>query len=148
MTHSAAQVVAQVLQNMGLGGSPTGGSLTTSWPVYYSNEPNEPDNCITVYDTIGTSSGRSMIDGELWYHYGVQIRIRATDHFTGWQKADSIRTAIAKQIFAMKLPIGVNNYLVPAVSRIGSVLAIGVDNPHTKRKVFTLNAVTAIQQLN
>jgi hypothetical protein len=74
-------VIQQVLIELGLGTDPDT-DPGEAWPVYSGSEPggqDAPDNCLTVYDTDPKPDGRSMLDGETWQHYGLQIRIFA--HF-------------------------------------------------------------------
>src|SRR5688572_13398595 len=96
LLHSPGEVVAYLLVELGLGATPTNPPASpATWPVYAEGEPDTPDNCITVYTTAGRSDGRSMIDGELFEHYGVQIRIRGRTQTDGWQKASAVRKAIS-----------------------------------------------------
>jgi len=45
---STAGIVQQLLIDLNLATDPTVGS---EWPVYCGYEPDDPDDCITVYDT-------------------------------------------------------------------------------------------------
>lgn len=141
--HSPADVLRRLLIQLGLGTAPETRPLE-SWPIYASNEPSDPDNCITVYDTAGTDDGRSMIDGELFGHYGIQVRVRSLDHATGWLKADAIQTALAETVYDNAVTIGGSSYLVHSANKIGDVLALGKDVSDTKRSLFTLNAVLSL----
>jgi hypothetical protein len=143
LTHSPADILAQVLVDIGQGSSPSNNPLQ-AWPVYTTGEPNAPDNCITVKDTVGQDDGRTMPDGEPMFHPGFQIRLRATDEATGYAKANAIRTALS-QILNRTVTIGSNNYFVNCVVRIGQVLPLGKDTPHTKRSLFTLNAMLVVR---
>ncbi len=142
MYHSPAEVIRWLLVALELGTDPADGA---AWPVYATNEPNEPDNCITVYDTTGISDGRSMMDGALWQHHGFQVRVRAKDHHAGWVKADAIRTAMAEQACQRTVSRDGKRYLVWSINKIGLVLVLGIDNPTSKRQLFTVNAVAPIK---
>lgn len=144
MTNSQAEIAAQLLVDLGFGTDP----LTfQAWPVYSTAEPSAPDNCITVKDTDGTSEGRSMVDGELQEHFGVQVRVRSTTHPTGWQKALAVREALAKNLYDRTVTIGSSQYLVHCAAKISRVLSLGKDTPSTKRSIFTVNAVLALTSL-
>lgn len=143
LAHSPAQIISQLLVELGLAAAPT---ATATWPVYVSNEPTAPDNVVTVYDTQGKDGGRAMFTGELLGFSGFQIRIRAKDHPTGWVKADTIQTTLAQEVSLDTVHVEDTDYLVHAVSNIGDVLSLGKD-PNSNRRLFTINAIAAIRQL-
>src|SRR5687768_852739 len=92
-SHSPAEVVAQMLIDLGEGSDPASDG---AWPCGYSSEPADlPDNRITVYDTTGADFGGSMIDGELWGTFGIQVRVRAATHGVGWTKLQGIQDVLA-----------------------------------------------------
>lgn len=144
LTHSPAKILRQLLIDLSLGTLP---SANGSWPVYATHEPNLPDNCITVYDTVGTDDGRSMITGELWGHDGFLVRVRAADHDTGWLKADAIQTGLAESVYDRTVHVSGSTYLVHAVTRIGDVLTLGTESPTSKRSLFTINATVSLKSL-
>ena len=143
LTHSPADIVRRVLIDLGLGVDPP----STPWPVFASGEPDTPDNCITVYDTAGLDHGRSMIDGELFGHNGVQVRVRSNSHATGWTKADAIQTGMAKSVYQETVTISGQAYLVHAIAKIGDVLTFGKETPTSKRSLFTINALASIKEV-
>jgi hypothetical protein len=136
-------VARWALIQLGEGTDPAAGS---SWPVFCSSEPASPDNALTVYDTQGTDDGRSMIDGDLFGHYGVQLKVRSRDHATGWAKADAVQKAMAA-LYQLTVSIGSARYLVHCFARIGDVLALGQESPTSTRRMFTVNAIVSIRQL-
>lgn len=141
LTHSPARIIRQLLIDLGLGSN--GGT----WPVFYAMEPNAPDNCISVFDTTGTSDGRSMIDGELFGHEGFQVRVRAQDHDTGWTKADAIQKGLAEDVSLETVTVASSRYTVYAVTRISDVLPLGRQVPQSMRSIFTINATLAVNQV-
>lgn len=149
LLHSPAEVIQQLLIDLGLGTSPEVSPLQ-AWPVYSTNEPADgqqvSDNVITVYDTTGKGSGRSMHDGQVLGNFGFQIRVRARDHTTGWQKADAIQTTLAESVYQETVGIGSSRYFVHAVVNVGDVLALGTEAPGSRRSVFTINALCPIRQ--
>ncbi len=146
---SPAEILRQLLIDLSIGSDPTpwATGTGTTWPAFASNEPSSPDDCLTTYDTLGQDDGQSMIDGELWAHLGLQLRIRSTDHPTGWQKANAARVALSQSVHLRAVTISPNSYLVWAVTKIGQILAIGKQSPASKRSLFTLNMQMAVRQL-
>lgn len=143
LLHSPADVVRWLLIGLGVGTDP---SLSSAWPINADKEAATPDNVITIYDTAGRDDGRSMIDGELFYHYGLQVRVRAVDHVTGWPKADQIRVTMAQQVYGNSVTIGTSTYRVHCIAKIGEVLRLGQEVGSSKRSLFTINATVALRQ--
>ena len=146
LVHSPADIVAQLLIDLGLGTDPT---TNGTWPIYVGREPTIPDNCITVYDTAGVDDGRSMIDGETWNHYGFQVRVRSVDHRTGWVKADTISSTMAMNVLRTSTTITDSdgtktNYRIQCIARIGDTLKLGKEVPTSKRDIFTVNATMTL----
>src|SRR5215472_5350045 len=94
LLNSPAEIVRAALIEVGVADDPSpwmdlvngnGGvkPSNTMWPVFVWGEPSNPDNCITLYDTDGIDHGQSMVDLQLFAHYGIQVRIRSTDQRTG-----------------------------------------------------------------
>ena len=143
LSHTPAEIVAQLMRLW----DPT-------LLVYDTNEPDQYDLVTTVYDTEGRSDGRAMVDGELWDHVGIQARIRSSQHLDGERLANRIRTFWAQSI--NQAVIGMLNddgtpdgsrYLIWCLSKIGQVICIGKNVPPTKRSIFTINALTTIDEL-
>lgn len=144
LTHSPADVLRWLLIDLGQGSDPADGA---AWPVFASAEPDSPDSCLTVYDTAGRDSGRSHPDGERAEHHGVQVRVRATSHREGYQKARAIALALDQDVYRDTVVIGDDAYRVWSVSRTGDVLVLGTNIPGSKRHLFTVNAVVSLRQL-
>lgn len=148
MTHSAAVVLQQLLINLGVLADPSTTPTTTAadWSCFSTNEPDRPENCVTIYDTLGRDFGRTMPDGEALNHPGISIRVRSADHDSGQAKAHTIREALSKTIYQNTVHIGSNDYVVWDVNSISQVLPIGKNVPHSKRSIFTINARMAVYQ--
>jgi hypothetical protein len=145
LRHSPAEVIGQLLIDLGLGSDPV---LFQAWPVFNTGEPSAPDDCITVYDIDGSFDARIMDDGVIEEHPGWQIRVRATDHKTGWQKLDLIRTTISENVYAEFTTLDGILYSVHAFTQIGRILPLGTDRQHqTKRRIFTLNGTIPIHKM-
>ena len=141
LTYSPADIVRYLLIDLGLGTDPLDGG---TWPIYVSNEPDRPDNCITIYDTRGLIHGRMMPSGVQAKHYGVQIRIRCSNNESGWVKADAIWTALCEDVYHNRVDIEDEAYCLHNFALIGDILVVGHDSPATKRKVFTINPLLVL----
>lgn len=152
LTHSPAEVIQWLIVALDLGSDPdpANDALVGDWPVYFDSEPSNPDNCLTVYDTTGQNDGRTMIDGELLQHYGIQVRIRATDARTGWTKAQGIRKTLSENDVQRTVHVvadGVDAvYTLWNLARFGTVLRLGKDVSKTKRSLFTINFLASLRQ--
>lgn len=145
--HSAAEVIQQLLIDLGLGTTWDG---VLEWPTYFGNEPDLPDDAITCYDTQGTEDALTQPTGEQYMHSGVQIMVRSSKHGRGFVKANAIRDALCRSELALRAFVDVEQarYLVHSVVPKGDVLPIGSDSPSSKRVMFTLNLTTAIEPVN
>lgn len=120
------------------------------WPVFVGLEPSSPDNCITVYDTVGEKNGRVMTTGEMQLHHGIQVRIRAVDHPTGFTKARAIAVALDEEVYGADVFIDdgqrpASTYRVHSYTRRSGVFALGDESPNSKRQLFTVNLVTPLE---
>lgn len=140
ITYSPGDVIAQMLVDLGIG---TDSAVLLPWPVFVSSEPDLPDDCVTLYDTTGVIDGRSMIDGRVWTHYGIQVRVRSMNHQAGWAKADEIWTAFGKGVYDRRVTLGEVNFLVHSINRIEDIIPLGPElgGGGKGRRLFTINAV-------
>lgn len=148
MVHSAADVVAHLLVDLGLATGPGPGA---AWPVHVTNEPDLPDDCITVYKTEGRSPGRLMFTGETVMYPGVQVRVRSARPDTGWVKADAIRVALSESVYQRTVHMTIDgthyHYLVHCLHEVGDVIHAGVDRPRSERDIHTVNVLVDLKQL-
>lgn len=140
LTHSPAAIVRQLLIDLGLV------TASGTWPVKVSAEPDTPDNVVTIYDTAGETQGRIQYSGEVTDFHGLQIRVRAIDHPTGWAKVNAITTACAETVKRTTVAVSGTSYTVHAMTRRSGILAIGKDVPSSKRNLFTVNYTVSITQ--
>lgn len=154
LSHSPADIVRWLLVDLGLG---TDYRDRSTWPVYCAHESEKPDNVITVYDTAGTDDGSVMVGGELQGHYGFQVRVRATDHPTGWDKINTIRATLAEGVPAAgqvgyevsiddPASIGTKRYIVQNIANISAVNDLGKNVANEKTDLFTVNGVVNVDQ--
>lgn len=148
LEYSPAEIVQQLLINHGMG---TVGGAGGVWPIFSTNEPDEPDNCITVYDTTGGDEGR-IRSGEVQGPWGIQIRLRSSQHRIGIGKANQLWVEIAEEVrlenvtLSWDPDLGSIVYQVWSFGNIGNVLAIGKDSSASKRSLFTINAFVNIRK--
>ena len=149
LAFAPAAIVRQLLVDLGLGFNPVGGDQATlDWSCFYGQEPDRPDECITVFTTEGQDDGRSMMDGEIWHHYGIQIRLRARDERTGYAKLSGIRKTLSQGVYRRQVTVGPNVFQIQCGAKFSSVLPLGKDISTSKRQLFTLNLIAWIDQLN
>lgn len=122
-----------------------------AWPVYYDQEPDTPDNGITVYGTLGKDDGRTQIDGELQEHHGVQIRVRSLNKI-GFSVISQIATMcdglVDMGVTVATQELGTNKYIVQSVNRTGNgVLSLGKEMTPTRRNLYTLNALINVRMV-
>lgn len=145
LSHSPAVVVAKLLVDLALGAA-----SGQTWPVFTSEEPDGvgvPDAVITTYDTSGTSSGKTHADNERQEHHGVQVRIRSSTHDVGYTKARAIATAL-DAVNNATVGVDSSSYNVVATTRTSDVLSLGRETPVSNRRLFTVNFLVALTQLD
>lgn len=140
MNHSAADVLCQALVDNAVLIYPD--ESTTAWQCFVDGMPSMPDEVAVLIDEDGHDDGRSMLDGELFYHYGVQMILRGREHRSGYRKAEAVRQALAS-IYRQTVVVESEAYRVHCVAHIGQVLCLGKDTPNSKRSMFSLNMSVA-----
>ena len=144
LTHSVNDILRRLLVNAGKGTLP---SAAGSWPIGIER-PDSPDDCITLTETTGRRDGRTMTDGEVIEHLGVQIEVRAADHNTGFLKAKQLATYCDESIYNNGVTFESKIYNIINVSRVGGVMSIGRETPESARELFTFNVLVTIVQSN
>lgn len=140
LQHSAADIVGQLLVDLGLG------TRAGSWPVKVGSEPDKPDNVITTYVGPGVNNGRNQVDGVVSQLRGVQVRVRGSSHPTGFAKAETIAATLDQSVYDREVNVDGVRYLVRSLSRKGDLLSIGADAPGSERHLFTLNYLVDVKQ--
>ena len=150
LLHTPADVLRWALVGLGAGADPNvvdgSGNPTGSWPLYVSSEPNLPDDVLTLFNTSPRQDGRSMIDGEVWAHWGVQLRIRGTDPRTLGTKAHSLYNLLNEGLYYHNVVIDGTPYVVYSASGVG-LQDLGKDTPNSKRSLYTLNALITLRRV-
>lgn len=140
--YSPADILRRVMITLGIGTDPAAGG---DWPAFTGQEPTSPDDVITTYDTTGQTDGRFQVDGGLWDHFGVQIRVRAENHNVGWIKAHGIRKRLTEEVYDEYITLGSVRYKVN-VSKVGTVLALGKETNVSRRSLFTINLYVTLRE--
>ena len=155
LTHSPADILARILVELELGVTPEANSLTR-WQIFIGNEPDLPDEVITIYDTAGSDEGRVMADGERQEHHGIQARVRSRTHQGGWERIRRIALALDEDIYQYPLEIVGHNYLTHCLSVVGRVnrLQGGIGGKasagviaDSNLYVFTVNALMSVREV-
>lgn len=143
LTHSPADVVRQLLVDLGHGTDPADNS---DWGTYYSFMPEHRDRVLVVFDTAAVLEGRFQHDGETQEHHGVQIQARSDAYEAGYNKLRAIAVGLDRDVQLSGVTVASTLYTVYAVTRTSDVLSIGKEVEATKRSIFTLNALVALKQ--
>ena len=155
LLHGPADVFRWLLVQMNLGSDPTlwETGKGQDWPVQESTEPDQPDNCITVYDTTPRRDARMMTTGETYYHWGMQIRIRAQFKPYAAAKVHRMKVFLDQGVDQATVVVPATDaypysaqYLVPACSS-NEPIYLGSDSPRTKRYVYTLNVTAPVLRI-
>ena len=144
LSHSQAKVVQYLLFDLSAA-SCSDPRDNTSWPVFAHNEPNSPDNCVTVYDTQGVHQGKTQFDGEVQERHGIQIRVRAMNGATGRAKARQIAVALDPLKQKTVSVEAEGTYVICSFTRTSDVISLGKE-PGTDRSIFTVNFTLGLRQ--
>ena len=145
LTHDPADIIRYLLIDLSSATLPTANG---TWPAYSANEPDTPDNCITVYNTTGNIQARLNQTGAQVEKFGVQIRVRGATHPIGFAKGKTIENKMDTEVYRDVVTIASSQYLVHAVSRSGTLIFAGKDASSSKRFIFTLNILVDVRQLS
>ena len=93
----------------------------STWGIYVSKEPDEPDGVVTLYDKGGSSPNPKFILDEPT----VRIRIRGDkmEYIAAWDKAEDVKDALLGIT-----PQTVNGTFYTGILMIGEILFLGYDD--------------------
>jgi len=149
LSHSPSEIVARLLIAKGQG---VIAGDSGEWVIAIDNEPDSPDQAITVRMTTPILDGRIQFGGETQTHYGLQIRVRSRTHDAGWLKINSIQNTVDSQVNNTTISIAdttgtaTSNYTVHSIDIRSGPLFIGYEEGRTKRLLFTLNVTVDITE--
>ena len=138
LNHSVSRIIQQLIIDLGHGFAPGG----QTFPVYYSNLPDQPPDAMCVVESEPRVNGRDMVVGNSVMQYGFQLQIRSNGHTTGDDKRRDIVVAFDQDVDNKTVTLGANSYTVHAVNRVTDI-DLGKEDG-TKRYFFTINATASI----
>jgi hypothetical protein len=107
-------------------------------PCYVSSVSDDIDQVVALYDVPGRIFGRSMTDGQYWFHLGIKAIIRHLDYSAGWDLSQQLAAgfdAIQNHITTLN---GVQ-HRVNNVYRLGTIHALG-EEVGKRRQLFSIDA--------
>lgn len=140
--YSPADVVTNYLIAENIG-TPAKDNL--NWLCRANFQTDEPDNTITIYDTITDIDGRLQATGEVIEHPAIQIRVRAKDQPTGYSKATEIKNAL-DAVKRTEVDMGDRKFVIAGIHRLSGVVTLGTDEDK-KRHLFTINALLTLKEI-
>lgn len=150
LLHSPADVVRQLVLDLGLGTDPDD-EPGEDWPVFAHSLPDLPDAAMAVTDTAGRDHGSSQLTGELFTAYGWQLRVRGVTHAGGaWQKADECRRSLSERCTQRVVTLAnltgtdTTDYTVHCLHGFGQVLTGAEPSSAGRRTVFSLNGLISL----
>jgi hypothetical protein len=141
--HSPAKIIRELLIALGLGQR----APVEPWPVYALSEPEAPDNVLTVFNTTGVDHGRIMATGERDTHEGIQIRVRSASEEDGYLHAKNICRLLDTTVLRTGVALEAISYRVNSFNRTSPIICLGKESPESKRYLFTVNGLIALEQL-
>ncbi len=146
LNHPPAKVVIAYLIDQALVAKPAAGA---SWPCYYGDEPDTPDNCVTIYDTDGRLSGREHVGGEMQGSHGIQVRLRCgpSQILAGYQKLMAISQNFDTAVNRTLVPLGNDTYRIQSISRTSDILSLGREDTASARRIYVFNALVSLRLL-
>ena len=145
LTDNPAAIIAHYLTGLALMSVPGAGD----WPLYISHLPdgiNIADNAGVVYNTTPIKDGRWMGDGSRMQHYGIQITIRSLTEEEGWDKCNVLAGQM-DMIHNAETIFDGTTYKIHNVTNLGGINSLGEEPGTKRRKLFTMNFITAINKL-
>lgn len=141
---SPAELIQRFLVAAGVGSATSG---TSAWKVYRDKQPAEqPDECITVYETTPVQDGRIMRTGEWIGHPGIMLNVRALTSDAAKEKLQAIKTALAGIGYT---PVTITtgsgspfDIVLASFMLVSGPVPLGEDDKN--RKEYTLNGTLTI----
>jgi hypothetical protein len=145
MAASPAQVLKAILVQLNLvEAGPT--PVNELPPCFVSSMPDDPDNAVCIYDTIGRMFGRDFgAKGRQNVFPRVQIKIRSVD-YSGWSTILGIATALdALPATQIMVPDDGLYHYVSNVGRTSQVIALG-EEVGKRRQLWAVNCRIVFQE--
>lgn len=141
--HGQHDITRKILSLLGLGTHPDTGQ---PWPIYVDQEPDFPDNCITIYETSGINEGKLMPTGEDVEHPGLQIQVRceASQPPVGRKKTREIKSSLDQLTSPYSLSFEGISYTIYSFNPQGSIIPLGRDMTNKNRFLWTINYTVSL----
>jgi hypothetical protein len=88
---------------------------------------------------------RQRPTGERLEHHGIQVKVRARIHPTGWERVELICEAMNEQILRRVVTVDASVYLVQCVSGARKVHEFKRD-PKSELRYYSLNGLVAVRK--
>ena len=142
LSHEPSAIVQQWMIDNGLGTDPAAAS---SWPIYSTFRPDRPDSLITIYDSAGKVTGKSMPDREVQEQYGIKVLLRDPSPVAGPTKARAIQTAF-DAAYEDEVSLEGVTYLIHNFLRGERINTLGHETGN-QRLLYSLNVTVNLRQL-
>ena len=118
------------------------------WGLFISALPDQPDECVAIYDTTGLTDGRIQRTGQEVVHPGIQFTVRSRKYTTGWTQAMAIVNAmILYATTPPKIVLNGSAYHLQCAKMTGPILPLGFEQGTKRRELFTINYILTIPEL-
>lgn len=148
LDNSPASILAQyIIEVTSLMSLP---NADTDWPLYVHHLPPADDakvktNAGAVMDTAGLKDGRLMA-GPTMQHYGMQILMRGKTYEEAWVKINAVARSL-DGIHTDVITRGIEDYMIDSVTQTSNPVYIGLEEGQGRRKLFTVNLIATIKQV-
>lgn len=153
--HAPGEVVRALLIQLGVGSD---GITYLDWPIFIDEEPDKPDNCITIEEIQGKLDGVHQPTGETIEHYGFHISIRCVRTTTGTasqipgyriarNKVDQVCVQLSQNVAQLILTLDNIQYLISGCLQLSSADPLGKARNNSGRYRFTVDYQITIVQL-
>lgn len=141
-----AQLIRRLIVAQGLA-LDTG--VAGDWRSFTAFLPDEINNAVVVYDTVGKIDGRLMGSGIQIEKPGIQVMVRGVSYPDAWKKSQDIATMLDLNASGTSVAItGDGIYSIQNVSRTGTILSLGPEEVGTLRRYsFTINAIMTYRKM-
>jgi len=62
--------------------------------LFVGLEPDQPSDCVTIFDTPGAPPQLTLTQGENYFHPSIQIRVRHTSYVSCWGLINDIKNLL------------------------------------------------------
>ena len=147
LTHNPSKIIQHILVDLGVASF---ASSNNPWPIFPDKEPDNPDTCITVYNTDPNLLGGSMLDPIQERRYGIQLRVRTTT-----KNGIKIRE-VSNALENGSRTISINDtesssiqvdYLMNLALLNNGPLYLGTDSPQSGRHLYVSNFEIDLRQI-